>query len=157
MYRTLAVLMLVTAAAAVGAQADAVPTRAKQKIAITAKGDTDHFVLGPVNRGALARDSGDVSWCCWSRRFVTRNGQTAEINNPLATFTGARGTFEIRFRIEWLDAGGGYTVGTSTWRLVRGTGDYEGLSGSGRAAQLWIPPDHPASFRAVGFLGPHRG
>jgi hypothetical protein len=111
------------------------------------------FVLSPLSHGAIARDSGTVSWCCWTRKYVTRDGQTAEINDPHATFTGAKGSFEVRFRIAWLDAGLGYGVGTSTWKFVRGTGAYAGLVGGGRGAQLWIPPDHPASFRALGFLG----
>ena len=57
----------------------------------------------------------------------------------------------IRWRIEWLDASNGYTVGASTWRVVRGTGAYADISGSGRRAASWLPRG-PVSFRAEGYL-----
>jgi hypothetical protein len=123
-----------------------------QRLTITAKDGVGAFVLAPQTRGMVRRDTGTVEWCCWSRHYVTRDGQKAEINDPIATLTGSRGMLAIRFRIEWLDAGRGYTVGTSTWTVVRGTGAYAGMTGHGRAAQVWIPPDHPASFRADGFV-----
>jgi len=139
------VAMTVAASAARG-------TSANQRLTITAKGGVAAFVLAPRSVGSLKRDTGTVAWCCWSRQFVTRDGQKAEINNPTATLTGSHGTLVVRFRIEWLDAGRGYTVGTSTWKVVRGTGAYAGVSGGGRAAQVWVPPDVPASFRADGFV-----
>jgi hypothetical protein len=140
------------AAVAIVVVSTAAGSPARQRITITAKDGVGGFVLAPRSEGALKRDSGSVEWCCWSRKYVTRNGQTAEINDPLAVLTGAHGKLVVRFRIEWLDAGLGYTVGTSTWKLVRGTGRYAGLAGGGRAAQVWIPHDVPASFRADGFV-----
>jgi hypothetical protein len=123
-----------------------------QRIAITAKDGVDGFVLMPKTVGAVKRDTGTVSWCCWGQEFVTRDGQRVEINDPTATLIGSRGTLVLRLRIEWLDAGQGYTVGSSTWKVVRGSGAYAGVTGHGRAAQVWIPPDHPASFRMDGFV-----
>jgi hypothetical protein len=125
---------------------------AQQRLVISAKDGVGGFTLAPQAGGILRRDTGSVEWCCWSERFVTRDGQRAEINDPQATLIGDRGTLVLRFRIEWLDAGRGYTVGTSTWKVVRGTGAYKGVTGGGRAAQVWIPRDVPASFRADGFV-----
>jgi hypothetical protein len=99
----------------------------------------------------VQRDSGIESACCWSQTFVTRGGQKIEINDPLATLTGKRGTLEIRNRIEWLDAGHGYSIGTSRWHVVRGTGAYAHVTGSGRGAESW-PPGGFASARLDGFL-----
>jgi hypothetical protein len=149
--RIVTTAIVLAAAFAVTSLAAAGPTASRQHFTIVAKGDTDHFVL-TANAGAVAPDSGTIGWCCWSQHFRTRDGQKVEIDDPLATFTGRHGTFDIRFRIEWLDAGRGYTVGTSTWKLVRGTGAYARLAGSGRGAQAWAPPDHPVTFRADGFL-----
>jgi hypothetical protein len=87
-----------------------------QQLTITAKYGVEAFVLMPQTHGSVSRDSGSVAWCCWSRRFVTRDGQKAEINDPIATLTGKHGTLVIRFRIEWLDAGRGYTVARAPGR-----------------------------------------
>jgi hypothetical protein len=146
-----ATVAVVIATGALSSAATGTSEPAKQRVAITVKG-TDHtFVLTPLTRGALKFDSGFESGCCWSRRFVMRDGQRIEVNDPLATFTGQRGTIEIRYRIEWVDAGNGYSVGTGTWRVVRGTGVYAHLTGSGRSAHSW-PPAGFASGRAEGFV-----
>src|SRR5262245_48912719 len=132
-HRALAAITVLSALVfASSASADAAAS--KQRIAITAKAGINRFVLRPFEAGALAPDSGTATWCCWGQRVVVRQGQRIEINNPLATLTGKRGTLVLRWRIEWLDAGNGYTVGTSTWKVVRGDGAYKGISGSGRGA-----------------------
>jgi hypothetical protein len=50
------------------------------------------------------------------------------------TLTGKRGTLVARNRIEWFDLPDGWAVSTGTWRVIRGTGDYAGLSGGGVGA-----------------------
>lgn len=147
---------LATGVAIVVAAGAAMPAAAgvKQRVAITVKG-TDHtFVLTPLTRGALKSDSGTESGCCWTQRFVTRGGQRIEINDPLVTLAGKHGTLELRYRIEWLDAGNYFSVGIGTWRVVGGTGAYAHLTGSGRSAHSW-PPTGFASGRSDGFLSPH--
>jgi hypothetical protein len=124
----------------------------KQQIAIIAKGGIHGFVLRPLKPGALGPDSGTASACCWTERIVRRDGQKIEIDNPLATWVGKHGKLVIRFRIEWVDAGNGYGVGTGTWKVVRGTGAYRGVRGGGRSAHAWLPRG-PVSWRADGFLG----
>jgi hypothetical protein len=150
--RVTIVAAAIAVAAVVAVVSTAAGSPAQQRITITAKEGVHQFVLTPRGDGPLARDAGIVGWCCWSQRYSTRSGQHVEIDNPLAEFTGAHGKLFIRFRIEWLDAGLGYTVGTSTWKIVRGTGAYAAVSGGGRAAQVWIPHDSPASFHADGFV-----
>ena len=42
-------------------------------------------------------------------------------------------------RCEWIDVGHGYSIGTHTWKVVRGTGDYAHLVGRGRGAVVGLP------------------
>ena len=146
-----AIAVFSTLALASSANAASAPTT--QRISITAKAGINGFVLRPFEAGALAPDSGTATWCCWGQRLLIRDGQRVEINNPLATLTGKRGTLVLRWRIEWLDAGNGYTIGTGIWKVVRGNGAYQGISGRGRGAASWLPRG-PVTFRAEGFLRP---
>ena len=149
----LVVTLLAVAAATVSAVGAAGTAPSDQRIAITAgpSGTGDEFVLRPLGPGRVAADSGTTSACCWSDRWVKRDGQEIEINDPLKTFTGKHGTFSYRARIEWVDAGNGYSVGTGTWRIVKGTGAYAQLEGGGRLALSW-PPAGLASWRAEGLV-----
>ena len=147
-----ALTAVAVAAATLTTVASGVPAAKKQRVAISAaKGNNDAFVLTPLQAGAVAADRGSVSWCCWSQRFATRNGQRIEINDPIETLTGKHGTLVLRVRIEWVDAGNDYTVGTGTWKVLRGTGDYKHVKGSGRQAGLW-DADDVLSFRGEGYL-----
>jgi hypothetical protein len=148
----LAVLAVATAALAVAAVAGGAAAK-QQRIAITAtKGGVGGFVLKPLGAGRVKADSGGVSWCCWTQKFIRRDGQAIEVNDPLATLQGKLGTLRIQFRIEWVDAGNEYSIGTGTWRIVNGTGAYKSLKGRGRHAALWIGQS-PTSFRAEGLAG----
>lgn len=138
--------------------ATASPVVTKQRIVVQSgsEGGFDSFELTPLTPGPVAKDTGSASACCWSRHFIKRDGQAIEIDDPLKTFVGQRGTFVYRARIEWVDAGHGNTVGTGTWRVVSGTGSYAHLEGHGRLAVLW-PMNAPTSFRAEGFVDLNRG
>lgn len=140
----IAILTLTTVAAAE-------PLAGRQRISITGKGETHTFVLTPMTAGALKRDSGSFSDCCWQERVIMRDGQRIEINDPIATYTGQRGTFVLRYRVEWVNAGNGYTVGTGAWKIIRGTGAYDGVTGSGRSAATWFRRSF-VSFRAEGLV-----
>lgn len=147
----LLVAALGAAAASLTAVAATEPVAAKQRIAIIGKGSTHTFVVVPLTPGELGRDSGSFADCCWTERVTVRDGQRVEIDNPLATYTGARGTLVVRYRVEWVDAGNGYTVGTGTWKIVRGTGAYKGITGSGRSASAWLR-DGFLGLRAEGWV-----
>ena len=136
--------VVLTAAAAAG------PSAARQQVMIVTRGGIDHFQLLP-RAGSLHRDSGSAHYCCWSERVVIRDGQRVEVNDPVTTLVGKRGTLVMRERIEWLDAGNGYSIGVGTWKVVRGTGAYKGVTGSGRSASSWLPSG-PVSWQNDGFL-----
>ena len=155
------VALAILAIGAVGLTSAAVagPSSKKklQRVVITAapNGDNDHFVLRPLKAGRVSPDSGSRTACCWSQRFIVRDGQRIEIDNPLVTYTGKLGTFTYRAQIAWVDAGNGYTIGTGTWKLVQGSGAYKHFKGHGRLAiSLLQGQDVDASWQAEGYLGP---
>jgi hypothetical protein len=119
------------------AQRPAGPTSAQQRIAITSpNGNSNAFVLTPLTPGPIVRDSGTASNCCITPRFIHRDGQSIEIDNPTKSFIGRRGTFVWRAQIEWVNLDHGYSVGTGTWKIVLGTGAYKHLEGHGRLAVI---------------------
>jgi hypothetical protein len=68
-----------------------------------------------------------------------REGQSVAIYDPIVeTLKGKRGTLVIRSRIEYVDAGTGYHVGTGTWKVVRGTGRYARITGGGRRGDVYL-------------------
>jgi hypothetical protein len=146
------VAILVVTATTLATVAAAEPLAAKQRIAIQMKGGAS-FVLAPVTSGAVKRDAGIASACCWTRRYVTRDGLTHEIDDPQLTLIGKRGTLVLRNRIEFFDIFDGWTVTTATWKVVRGTGDYAGISGAGSGAGVELA-NGKAKTLFQGFLSP---
>jgi hypothetical protein len=83
---------------------------------------------------------------------VILKGQGMAVYVAVATLTGRRGTFVIRWRMEFVGAGDGNTVGTGTWSLVRGTGAYTGGFGGGRVAAVAVTPRGFTSSQYEGFV-----
>lgn len=132
-------------------------TAAAERVAITSPhGNSALFVLTPLTPGPIARDSGTATACCWRQRFIQRDGQSIEINNPLRTFTGKRGKFTWRAQIGWVDLDSGYSIGTGTWKIVRGTGAYAHLEGHGRMAIITGANKQGVADRAEGLVDLNR-
>ncbi len=150
--------MLVALAAAVTltSVAAAGPAAAKQRVVINMKIHPQKtFVLTPQQFGGLKRDSGtiDSNWLSITGRNVMRDGQEVFIyDGAVTTLTGKRGTLTIRDRNEWMDVGNDDSVATSTWKVVRGTGQYAGITGGGRGASAWVEQTDAWSSRLDGFL-----
>jgi len=143
MNRKLTAIAVLAAAAAVTltAVATAGPVAAKQRVAIQFGMNGTYggaFVLTPLTAGAVKRDTGTVTFCCWTQRWIMRDGQEIEINNPQMTLTGKQGTLVAQNRIGFVDLPDGWAVFTGTWKVVRGTGEYAGLSGGGRGAGVML-------------------
>jgi hypothetical protein len=137
--------------------ATAHPSAMKQQVEITLSGPANNsgqkFVLTPLSAGPLESDSGPTTSVVANQRTVTRDGQSAQIVTWVSTQKGKRGSFVVRARIEHIDAGNGFHIGTGTWRFVRGTGAYAGMKGGGRVANAWIAfGSHGLSERWDGFL-----
>lgn len=139
-----------TSVAAAGADA------AKQRVAITMK-TLAHgtFLLTPLQSGPLKRDSGTANGVVnYTPRVVMREGQKVEIYDPVVwTLTGKLGRLTIREpRDEWVDAGGPL-IGTGTWKVVSGTGQYARVAGGGRSAHAGLNRGQGPWFaRQEGFL-----
>jgi hypothetical protein len=129
-------------------------TTTAQRVAIESRGSVFAFTLEPIGAGQqLDRDAGKVSWTGSSSRKLTRDGQALEVETVLGTFTGKRGRFDARFRIEWTSAGNGFRVGNATWTVRAGNGAYEGVSGAGRSTAV-VRPGGTSTMRAEGVLRP---
>jgi hypothetical protein len=101
--------------------------------------------------GAIQPDTGAASFCCWTERPTVRDGEAIDINDPLMTLTGKRGTLVARNRIGYVDVTDGWAVFTGTWKVVRATGQYAGLGGGGRGAGI-ARPSGKTKARFEGFL-----
>jgi hypothetical protein len=146
------VAVLAAAVATLAAVAAAGPVAAKQRIQIQENGNGS-FVLTPLTSGAIKPDTGTASFCCWAERHIMRDGQAIDINNPQMTLIFKHGTLVARNQIGWVDLPDGLAVFTGTWKVIRGTGDYAGLSGGGRGAGVEMANGNTkAQFE--GFLSP---
>ncbi len=118
------------------------------------------FVFTPLQPGRLKRDSGTISHNFLSipGREVMRDGQEVTIyDGGMATLTGKRGTLTIRDRNTWVDLardgngdGENDAIAFSTWKVVRGTGQYAGIAGRGRGGHAGL--GCPWYARYEGFL-----
>jgi hypothetical protein len=110
------------------------------------------FALATLQSGALKRDSGTHG--CNGEidgGEVQRDGQQAFLHECRAlVFTGKGGTLVLRSQFAWIEAGGPYNIATGTWKVVRGTGQYAGVTGGGRIAQVGSPSTSVARYQ--GFL-----
>ena len=139
------VLVALVAAATLTSVAAGRPDAAKQRVVITSKIlPTGRFELLAPQGGALERDSGRITgvWSQDPARVLMRDGQRIEVHPATWTLVGKRGRLVIRERSEWVSAvrnDSGYPqVGTGTWKVVRGTGQYAGVTGGGRSGHAGL-------------------
>jgi hypothetical protein len=156
-----AIFVALVAAIILTSVAAAGPEAAKQRVVIDMKiYPQKTFVLAPMQAGPLKRDSGKISsnWLSIPGRKVMRDGQEVTIyDGAVIRLTGKRGTLTIRDRNEWVDLGldgngDGEVdgIGTTTWKVVRGTGQYARIVGKGRGGHAGL--GNPWYARYEGFL-----
>lgn len=115
--------------------AGAAPEAGRQEVTISSKLYPQRtFVFTPLTVGALKRDSGSAR---------SEGGNAGD--GAIFTFKGRRGTLVIReLSTAWVDVlneevhGVVPAVVITRWRVVRGTGQYAGVSGGGRSAQAGL-------------------
>lgn len=145
----------IAAAVTITAVAAAGPDATKQRVAFTTQAsqttNVSPFVLTPLQAGALKPDAGTQIAGASSGRTVMRDGQRVEIYDSVGTLKGKLGSLVIRLRTDYVDGGNGYHVGTGTWKVVRGTGQYAQITGGGRSGTVSLDRG-PWSSRIEGFL-----
>jgi hypothetical protein len=149
-----AIVVVLTAAFVLTSFASASADATKQRVQIDMKiHPKKTFALATLQTGALKRDSGTHA-CPGDPDdlgTVQRDGQEAFRWECRAwMFTGKRGTLVLRSQFTWIEAGGPYNIATGTWKVVRGTGQYAGITGGGRSAQVGGPSGWLARYQ--GFL-----
>ena len=143
----LAALAVFVAAVTLTSVAAAGPEAAKQRVALTVTIlPSGKGVLTPLKDGALKRDSGTFSgnWSQTPDRTVVREGQTVYVYHTVWTFAGKGGGLVFRDRAEAVDLGQDLDhnnfqdgIAMGTWKAVRGTGLYAGITGGGRSAHFY--------------------
>jgi hypothetical protein len=137
-------LIALAASVALTSSAGAAPEAAKkQRVAImTGAGKTtlvSDFVLIPLQSGPLEADSG---------KMIAKSYDDA----VMVTVKGRQGTLVVRFTQKWTKTGGGFSVGTETWKVLRGTGKYAGATGGGTGLAVWNEATDDWSERDEGVL-----
>jgi hypothetical protein len=157
------VLAALALTASLSSVAAAGPAGPKQRVAIDMKiFPSKTFVLTPLQAGVVKGDSGRITTVeqvlSMSGRAVMRDGQRVRIYYPtIWTLEGKRGTLSIRERTEWVEVGSNVngdaysdSVAFGTWSVVRGTGQYAQLAGSGRSGHMGL--GRPWLARQEGFV-----
>jgi len=147
-------LVALAAAVTLTSLAAATPAATKQRVVINMKiYPQKTFKLTALTAGPLLVDSGTISsnWTSIPGRRVMRDGQRVTIyNGAVTTLTGKRGSLTIRDRNEWVEVGNDDHIATGTWKVVRGTGQYAGIVGTGRNGHAGL--GSPWYARYEGFL-----
>ena len=132
------------------------PAASKQRIAMKVRSPAGSgagtFTFTPARSGSLGSDAGTIKDTSEQQKHVVRAGQTVIVFTFTSTWSGKKGTMVLRDRFEDVAAKNGNRIGTGVWSLVnaKGTGQYAGLSGSGRSAYVLTPHGCCVLFRYQG-------
>jgi hypothetical protein len=142
--RTLALLgagaLVLVSAAPASTAAGKQPVTMESSSTLKLRGSSGAFVLTPVGSGPLQPDAGTFTSVI-SQKKVVRDGQSVYVFTGTSTWNGKLGTLVVHEQFDDVDASRGYRIATGPWSLVsaKGTGQYTGVSASGRSAYVLTP------------------
>jgi hypothetical protein len=140
---TALVVLLACAAASLLSVASAASKATKQQVSILADFNTQTggatWELIPLSPGPLKRDKGSSQGGGEVKAQTLLNGQRVTPIIGSDSLTGKRGTLVISQKIVITQVGQRFHSGIGTWRVVRGTGAYKGITGGGRYADVGLP------------------
>jgi hypothetical protein len=149
----------VAASVVLASVASAGPAASKQRVAIDAElMPAQTFVLLPRGTGKVKPDSGAITgnWRTAPGRDVIQDGQKVGLYTNTWTLTGKRGTITIREQIRWVDTGADANddgnvdgVALGTWKVVKGTGAYTGVTGKGGSGHAGLGNPWNARFEGI--------
>jgi hypothetical protein len=160
--RGTAALLVVLVCAAIGAAtARGEMTLRKQRVTIevtvrlfgAGAASNGTFRLAPLVPGPLQFDRGRFDSVGGTYGSGLRDGQRYQIVRGTDTFTGRAGKLVVRRDERTVGGGGGFVVGTGTWKVVRGTGPYTRVTGGGRLGVAFLTNgSSPLHARYEGYL-----
>lgn len=101
--------------------------------------ESGSWKLVPLSPGPLKADSGGQKGGGKVGAQTLRNGQRVLPIVGSDKMTGKRGTLVISQSLVSTGVGRRYTADIGTWKVVSGTGAYEGMTGGGRFAGVGLP------------------
>ena len=153
-------LIACACAAILASVVSAGPAVTKQRIAIVETGNPDpdvnalFFELIPLSPGPLKHDSG-AEYATGNQNFgnpFIRDGQQVFPLVGTDKLVGKNGTFMLPARLESVDLNTAYSIQTGTWSFKSGTGAYEGFTGRGRFAGVFMMQKNRVVNRLEGFV-----
>jgi hypothetical protein len=152
----LVLVAIAVASMVIPSSVSASPAASHQRVMLQMKhgfgSPTGRFVFYALTEGSLELDSGRYTYAAVEKPPLTRKGQGIAVYVAAAVLSGKRGTFTLRWRGEFVGAGGGNTIGTGTWSIVRGTGAYVGVTGGGRLGCVVFTQRSDTTMQLEGFL-----
>ena len=140
---TAVAVLLAFASATLLSVAAAGPQLTKQRVSILATFNVQtgfaSWELIPLTRGPLKRDSGTSNGGGSFGRTTLIKGQRVTPIVGSDRNTGKRGTFDTHQTLVSTDVGSRYSADIGTWKLMKGTGAYKGVTGGGRFAAVGLP------------------
>lgn len=148
-----ALAVLLASTLALAGLAAAGPSAKKQRVIINQLEDIGKgkWTLLPWTSGPVASDKGTYTWKTTVDRRGMRDGQSYRHVVATVTYVGANGLFVVREDDTLVAASSTHTVATGTWRILRGTGAYEGVTGGGSVVGA-LGFGRPDPWRYEGFM-----
>jgi hypothetical protein len=132
------------------------PAAKRQRVAIDGRlvlaSNKGTWTLIPLSRGPLKKDSGTLVGGGVVKPPVIKDGAKITVILGKDVLTGKYGTFVLTQVVESMAAGRGETADVGTWKFMKGTRAYKGVTGGGRFAAACCARTGVLYSRQEGYL-----